>query len=72
MAIRRYDYSGLRAAALETRTPEALAALAQWCSLYGNCWNGCCWDIDDGYSLIPVYSEPDEDGDVEIISYDIR
>lgn len=70
--IGRYDYQELRAAAIEDRTPEALAALAKWCDLYGDCWNGEGWDIDDGYTLFPVYGEPDEDGEVEVIGYDIR
>lgn len=57
---------------METRTQEALENLACWCYAYGNCWNGECYDIDDGYSLYPVYGEPDEDGDAEIIGYEIR
>lgn len=52
---------------------DAIDALGEWMTSFGNSyWNGECFDIDDGLGLWPVYGEPNEDGDVELIRYEIR
>lgn len=65
-SINRYNYKELRKKALETNSMEDKMNLLRWFELYGsNYWNGEVYDLDDGWSLKPVYKgigEPDEDG----------
>lgn len=74
MDLKRYSYKELRAAAVAVgASQDAIDALGEWMTSFGNSyWNGECFDIDDGLGLWPVYGEPDEDGDVELIRYEIR
>ena len=74
MDLKRYSYKELRAAAVAAgASQDAIDALGEWMTSFGNSyWNGECFDIDDGLGLWPVYGEPDEDGDVELIRYEIR
>ena len=74
MDLKRYSYKELRAAAVAAgASQDAIDALGEWMTSYGNSyWNGECFDIDDGLGLWPVYGEPNEDGDVELIRYEIR
>ena len=76
--MNRYSYEDLLKTALENETAENLKALANWCERYGNCWNGESYDISDieaptgSRSLYPVFGEPNEFGDYEIVGYEIR
>lgn len=82
MDLKRYSYKELRAAAVAAAATQdaingaingAIDALGEWMTTYGTAyWNGECFDIDDGLGLWPVYGEPNEDGDVELIRYEIR
>lgn len=74
MDLKRYSYKELRAAAVAAgASQDAIDALDEWMTSFGNSyWNGECFDIDDGLGLWPVYGEPNEDGDVELIRYEIR
>lgn len=74
MDLKRYSYKELRAAAVAAgASQDAIDALGEWMTSFGNsCRNGECFDIDDGLGLWPVYGEPNEDGDVELIRYEIR
>lgn len=74
MDLKRYSYKELRAAAVAAgASQDAIDALGEWMTSFGNSyWNGECFDIDDGLGLWPVYGEPNEDGDVELIRYEIR
>lgn len=75
--MNRYSYQELRAAALSPdATQDDLNALGEWFEMYGHsapdAWNGEYWDVDDGNRLFPIYSEPTEDGDFDIIGYELR
>lgn len=72
MYVGRYNYEELRDAAVKNPTPENLENLGEWFHNYGmEFWNGECFDVD-GYDLIPVYSDPDENGDFVRIGYELR
>lgn len=71
--IGMYDYKELREKALKTRSFKDCDNLAWW--LDDNdpkSWNGESYNIGDGYRMFPIYSEPDEDGNVEYIGWEIR
>lgn len=75
--MNRYDYAELLAAALSPAATNAdLAALAEWCDRYGDCWNGEAYDISDADQLsgcrmlYPLYQESGEE--LKIIAYEIR
>ena len=74
----RYMYEELLNKALAHPISENLEALVELCYMYGNCWNGECYDISDigapsgSRSLYPVFGEPAEDGIIEIIGYEIH
>ena len=78
MDTRYYMYEELLNKALENPTKENLDALALWCDVYGNCWNGECYDISDigdpsgSRLLFPIYGEPDENDCYPIIGYRIE
>lgn len=68
----RYDYKELRDKAIETGKEADVWALAEWMERYGyGYWNGECWDIDDGKTLWPILRE-NEDGDCNVVNYEIR
>ena len=75
--MNRYSYQELREAALSpAATQENINALGEWFERYGHenpdFWNGEYWDADDGMRLFPVYTDPDEYGDSDIIGYEFR
>lgn len=61
--IREYNYKELEAAALNTRSEEDIAALAEWFETYSGYkfWNGECHKVNDRYSLYPVYDQTEDD-----------
>ena len=66
------EYAALRARAVESGSPEDLAALGEWFQANGHdYWNGECFDADDGLRLFPIYLE-NNDGDIEITGYEFR
>ena len=69
----RYDYRELRERALAPdATFEDKASLARWFDNYDPYeWNGECYDLGDGISVRPVYGEPDENGNYQIVDYEI-
>lgn len=71
---KRYSYKDLRAAAMgSSATQEDIDLLGEWFTTFGNdYWNGEYFDADDGVQVWPVYGEPNEDGDFELIRYEIR
>ena len=70
--VGRYNYDELRKAAIEDPTPENLANLGEWFQDYGSSfWNGEYFDAD-GYRLYPVYSDPDDSGNSDLLGYDLR
>ena len=72
MNIDRYNYEDLRLAAIGNPSQENLSNLGEWFQQYGMAsWNGKYWDAD-GYNLYPMYSEPDEYGDLIIVGYELR
>ena len=53
--------------------PMAPHTAWEWMEQYGmNDWNGECFDIDNGLSLYPVYTEPNENDQSFIGHYEIR
>ena len=68
-----YDYRELREKALRFgSTIEDRLALFEWMERYDmRSWNGECFDIDDGKSLYPIYSE-EEDDQAELIDAEVR
>lgn len=73
MSVNYYNYAELRAAALNSGTPEAVNALGEWFDRFGDrFWNGEYYDADGGLRLFPVY-ELDEDGEVsDLIGYELK
>ena len=73
MTVNYYNYAEIRATALNSRTPEAVNALGEWFSRFGDrFWNGEYYDADDGLRLFPVYGL-DEDGEVsDLIGYELK
>ena len=63
MAVNRYNYDKLRAAAISPlATQKDINRLGEWFSEYGETyWNGYYYDAD-GYKLFLVYAL-DEDGE---------
>lgn len=78
MSINYYSYQELRDAAMETRSDADIRALAEWLEQYGDRYfNGECWDIDDGYTLWPVWElvdqqDPEDPDSWEVTGYEIR
>lgn len=69
----RYDYRELREKALAPdATFEAKANLAFWFDNYDPYeFNGESYDLGDGIAMRPVYGEPDENDDCQIVDYEI-
>jgi hypothetical protein len=58
---------------MQTATIEDLARLGKWFEQYGlDYGNGECYDIDGSHCLYPLYSAPTEDGDFDIIGWEVR
>ena len=82
MDLKRYSYKELRAAdvadsatsdAINGAIDGAIKASDEWMTTHGTAsWNYEFSDIDGGFRLDPICSEPNEDGDVELIRYEIR
>lgn len=67
-----YDYEELKNKALSTGSAEDLKNLAEWFHFYGSdYWNGESWDLENGYSLYPIYEETEPDSWTET-GYEIR
>ena len=69
----RYAFEDLYAAAkAPTATKEDRLALYEWFSNYDSrSWNGECFDLEDGYSLYPIWEEIAED-DFVVVDAEIR
>lgn len=69
-----YSYQELSKKALSANAKQVdIDTLGAWFESYGSAyWTGECYKIDAAHLLFPVYSEPNEDGDFEIVGYEIR
>ena len=68
-----YSYEELAAKALAPNAAQAdIDELGEWFQQYGMMyWNGQCFNIDKTHDLYPVYEE-NEDGDIDIVCYEVR
>lgn len=69
-----YGYEQLRAAAVsKDATQSDINALGEWFAEHGSTyWNGEYYDAGDGMRIFPIYTEPNEYGDCEIVGYEFR
>lgn len=69
-----YSYEELVAKATSADAEQIdIDTLGAWFRQHGwMYWNGESYEINREYRLFPVYSEPDENGDLEILHYEIR
>lgn len=72
--IDRYAYEELKASALAPgATKEDRLNLYKWFDRYSDMyWNGECYDMDEGYSLYPVYEHDEENDQYEVVDAEIR
>lgn len=77
MQTRHYDYysyQDLEKIVLSGTAEQIdIDTLGGWFEQYGSLyWNGESYEINSEFRLWPVYSEPDEYEDVEILGYELR
>lgn len=69
-----YSFEKLYKKAISKKASQIdIDTLGEWFTQFGMMdWNGEFFNVDDVHELVPVYSDPDEAGDFEILHYEMR